>query len=237
MQDEIDGQLFAIRVVGDQGGQVVLLVEWVDLQQDVAPQRGVLGDLDPPVSMAVFLPDMMFPLVMVLVFDAPVGAHCPSETHSLVGRQARDEAAGGLMGGFRAGLLPPLTPDLDRAVRREQPGIHRAERPNRGTPRVDTPVVIPRLVAQVKKGASRRAWRCQAAAHQMSTATIPSSARMNWQSPVSGLAPRPEQMLFIPHPVGELPVGRALGAADPQQDGLGSDFPGEANRPFPGPFV
>jgi len=40
------------------------------------------------VTVAVFLPDMVIPRVMVFVFDAPMSPRRPSEAHRLVGPKA-----------------------------------------------------------------------------------------------------------------------------------------------------
>lgn len=117
-QDQIDGQLPAILIIDYQGRQVVLFIERDDRQKGVTRQRENLGDIDAPVTVAVFLPDVVVPLVMVLVFDAPMLAHRPPETLRLVGRRTRDEAAGVLVLVFRAGFFHPLAPDLGGTVRR-----------------------------------------------------------------------------------------------------------------------
>jgi hypothetical protein len=75
----------------------------------------------------------------------------------LVGPKARDEASGVLVLVFGTGFLHPLTPNLDRTVRREKAGGYGTERLDGGSPRVDAPVVVLPLMTQVKKGVSSRA--------------------------------------------------------------------------------
>jgi hypothetical protein len=63
--------------------------------------------------------------------------------------------------------------------------------------------------------------------------------------PVSRLASGTQQVLFIKHAVGDLPVGRGFGGADAQRGGarhrmtrgIWTHFHGEANRAFLRPFV
>ena len=110
--------MLAILVIDNQRWQAVLFIERNDRQQGVARQRKVLGDVDAPVAVTVFLPNVMVALVMVFVFDAPMGPRRPSEAHSLVGRKARYEASGVLVLVFGTGFLHPLAPDFDRTVRR-----------------------------------------------------------------------------------------------------------------------
>ena len=63
--------------------------------------------------------------------------------------------------------------------------------------------------------------------------------------PVSSLAPGSEQVLFVEHLMRDLPVCGGFGSANLKRRGAGlrmmggkrTRFHGEANSPFPGPFV
>jgi hypothetical protein len=152
LEDEIDGELPVVLIVGDERGEVALFVEWDNRQQGVARQREVLGDVDSPEPVAVFLPHAVVLLVVVAVLNAPVLADGRAEADEFFRRTAGDEVpeVEVLLVGMTA--LDPLPFHRDRAAGAEQLDIKRLEWLGRDPPDVDPTVVA--VVTQVKKGAS-----------------------------------------------------------------------------------
>ena len=122
-------RVFVVLIFVNEGRQVAFLVKRDDCQVRVARQGEVLGDIHPPVTVAIFLPHAVVAFVMVAVLSAPMPSDGASKIPVALRFHARNEVTDALVNFSRLAHLFPLATHFDNTPGGDDAHIFRMDGP------------------------------------------------------------------------------------------------------------